>query len=266
MKKLHAFIITLVGLAVAALIISYNSFFIVNPGFTALQMRMGKFITSYDVSGCYVKMPFVDSVVLINNRINKAEIETSALSKDLQTVSIGMVINYRVKDARSLYQTVGTQFEQVIINPFTQESVKAIVAKFTAEDLIQCRHDAKDKVIAELASRLAPMHLILVDFNFIHLDFSKDFIHAVEEKQIAEQSAKTAKNLTEKVKEEALQIRSKAEAEAFSLKVKKESVNADLIALKQVEILAKAIEKWDGVLPKVTTNGTPFFNVGNAVQ
>ena len=174
--------------------VATESFFSVNPGFAAIQLRMGQIVRTVEVSGMYIKIPVVDSVVYIDKRINKTGIETPAMSRDLQSVQIGMVINYRVKDALKMYQDVGVHFEKIIIEPFAHESVKAVVAKFTAEDLIQYRHDAKDKVVSELRERLSLQHIMLVDFNFIHLDFSKDFIHAVEEKQIAEQSAKTAKN------------------------------------------------------------------------
>ena len=101
---------------------------------------------------------------------------------------------------------------------------------------------------------------MLVDFNFIHLDFSKDFIHAVEEKQIAEQSAKTSKNLTEKIKEEALQIRTRADAEAYAFQVQKESVSDNLIKLKQIEAQMYAIKKWNGVLPRMTGNAVPMIS------
>jgi regulator of protease activity HflC (stomatin/prohibitin superfamily) len=114
-----------------------------------------------------------------------------------------------------------------------------------------------------LKERLSSQHILLVDFNFIHLDFSKDFIHAVEEKQIAEQSAKTAKNLTEKIKEEAIQTRARAEAEAYALQIKKESVSAGLIELKQIEAQMKAIEKWDGVLPRMTGQAVPMIPLLN---
>ena len=117
-------------------------------------------------------------------------------------------------------------------------------------------------MVNELKERLAPLNITLIDFNFIHSDFSREFIHAVEEKQIAIQSAITAKNLTEKVKEEVLQTRSRAEAEAYALKIKKESVTPDLIELKKIEAQLKAIEKWDGRLPQVSGDSTPFINIG----
>ncbi|MCL4380069.1 prohibitin family protein, partial [Candidatus Dependentiae bacterium] len=176
-------------------------------------------------------------------------------------VSVGVVINYKVSDPFKLYQDIGSAFLDVIIDPFTQESVKVVVANFTAEDIIQRRQEAKQRVIDELRMRLEKRHIQLVDFNFTHLDFSADFIHAVEEKQIAEQLAKTARNLTEKVKEEALQTMKRAEAEAFALKVKKDAAtSSELIQLIKVEAQLKAIEKWDGVLPKMTGNQIPFIN------
>ncbi len=255
----------LFGLIIILLFNIGTAFYIVQPGYTALHLRLGRVIDTHTASGCYFKIPFFDTIVYLNNRICKSVIETTALSKDLQSVSIGVAINYKIRDAVTLYQTVGTDFERIIIDPFSQESIKAVVAKYTAEDLIQYRHDAKDKVCNELSERLLPLHITLVDFNFVHSDFSPDFIKAVEEKQIAEQSAKTTHNLTEKVKEETLQIKLKAEAEAYALKVKKESVTQELIALKKAEALIKAIEKWDGKLPRVATNAVPFLDVDKTI-
>jgi len=246
-------------LAFGILFVFAFSFYVVEPGYTALHLRMGRIIDSHTESGAYFKAPLVDTIIYINQRICKSEIETSALSKDLQTVSIEVAINYKINNAMQLYRTVGTNFEHVIINPFAQESIKAVIAKFTAEDLIQYRHTAKDKVFQELKERLFPLSIELIDFNFVHLDFSADFIKAVEEKQIAEQSAKTAKNLTEKVKEESLQIKSRAEAEAYSLNVKKSSVTPELIALKKTDAFIKAIDKWDGKLPHIMGGNAPFL-------
>ncbi|MGB8467948.1 MAG: prohibitin family protein [Candidatus Babeliales bacterium] len=247
----------------AILMIAPLSFYIVNPGYTALHLRLGEVIKVQKQTGAYLKIPVIDQIAYIDNRILKSEEETTALTKDLQHVSIGIAINYTIEDAFKLYESVGTHFEEIIIDPLSQECIKAVVAKFTAEDLIQYRHTAKDMVFNDLRDRLALMHIKLIDFNFVHSDFSRDFMHAVEEKQIAEQSAKTAKNLTEKVKEEMIQAKSKADAEAYGLKVKKESVTQELIALKKAEALIRAIEKWDGHLPRVAGGNTPFLSMND---
>lgn len=255
----------LLGLFVIILFNVGSAFYIVQPGYTALHLRLGRIIDTHAVSGCYFKIPLIDTIVYVNNRICKSVIETTALSKDLQSVSIGVAINYKISNAVQLYQNVGTDFERIIIDPFAQESIKAVVAKYTAEDLIQYRHDAKDKVCQELSERLLPLNIELIDFNFVHSDFSPDFIKAVEEKQIAEQRAKTTRNLTEQVKEEAVQIRSKAEAESYALTIKKDAVTQELIALKKAEAFIKAIEKWDGKLPKVVSSAMPFLDINNTL-
>lgn len=257
-------IITISTLALIGVLfgtVAMNSYFVVEPGYTALHLRMGRIVDAHAVSGAYFKMPFVDNIILINNRICKAVIETTALSKDLQTVSTEVAINYKINDAIQLYKAVGTDFEHVILNPFSQESIKAIVARFTAEDLIRVRHTAKEEVFHELKERLDPIYIELVDFNFVHLDFTPQFIHAVEEKQIAEQMAKTAHNLTEKVREEAIQTKERADAEAYSLNAKKSSVTPQLIALKKTDVLIKAIEKWDGKLPHFVGSTNPLVSL-----
>ncbi len=253
--------IPVIAIIIFTAIMSVFSFYTVQPGFTALQLRMGKIIAAEEISGIKFKMPFIDKIIYIDTRISKAREQTTALSRDLQTVNVGMVINYRIINPLELYRNIGTRFKGVVIDPFSQESVKAIIAQFTAEDLIQSRHIAKDKVLNDLRSRLKPLYIELVDFNFTHLDFSPEFIKAVEDKQIAEQSAKTAKNFSEVVKEEANQTRTRAEAEAYSLKVKRESITPELISLKEVEAQIKAVEKWDGILPLYTGNSTPLITL-----
>ena len=237
-----------------SIVLIFSSYYTVDPGYTALHLRMGKIINESVNSGTYYKMPLFDEIIMINNRICKAEIHTTALSKDLQTVSADVAINYRINSAIKLYKTVGTDFEKIILDPFSQESIKAIVARFTAEDLIRVRHTARDEVFTDLKNRLDPIYIELIDFNFVHLDFTPQFIHAVEEKQIAEQLAKTAFNLTAKIKEEALQTKLQADAEAYALNIKKSCTTPEIIMLKK-------IEKWNGQLPTYYGSSLPLMSV-----
>ncbi len=252
-------IIVIIFLLIAGVV--SNSISIIQPGYTGIQIRLGKVIRGKLGPGFYFTIPGIDSMKRINMRILKAEIETTAFSMDLQTVQIGVAINYKIENALNVYQSVGLDYERVIIDPFTQESVKAIIAQYTAEDLIRFRHEAKAKVYVELKKRLHTLSIYLVDFNFIHLDFSPDFIKAVEDKQIAEQSAKKSKHFTERIREEAVQTKAAAEAEAYALNIKKETVTDKLIELKKIEAFLKAIDKWDGVLPRVASSTIPLLDL-----
>jgi regulator of protease activity HflC (stomatin/prohibitin superfamily) len=259
-RRLTALVTT--GIVLFGLLaIASSSYYIVEPGYTAIHLRLGSMLYAHIDSGAYFKFPVIDSVILINNRICKTEIETTSLSKDLQTVKTEVAINFRINDAMQLYKTVGTNFDAVILNPFSQESIKAITARFTAEDLIRLRDTVKEEVFVELKKRLDPVFIELVDFNFVHLDFTPEFIRAVEDKQIAEQSAKTAHNLTEKVKEEMLQAKLRADAEVYALNAKKLAVTPQLIALKKADAFIKAIEKWDGKLPNYMGSTTPLLSI-----
>ncbi len=234
-------------------IILVNSYYVLNPGEVGIHLRLGRVVSEDSVSGLYFKIPFIDSIFKINVQIQKCMIETESLSKDLQSVSIGVALNYKIEDAISLYREVGINFEEVIINPLAQESIKAIVARYTAEELIQERHQAKDQVLLDIKDRLILRYIKLIDFNFMHIDFHQEFMKAVEDKQIAQQAAMTEKNLTEKVKQKIIQQKSLADAEAYSLNVVKQSITPLMIELKK-------IEKWDGKLPTYMGQATPLIS------
>lgn len=255
MVRIEKIIITIIlFIALIAGLFVLSPFYILNPGEVGIHLRLGRVVSEDTVSGIYFKAPLIDSISKINVQIQKCIIETESLSKDLQSVSIGVALNYKIEDAISLYREVGTNFEQIIINPLAQESIKAIVARYTAEELIQERHKAKDQVLQDIKERLIPRYIKLIDFNFIHIDFHKEFMKAVEDKQIAQQAAMTEKNLTEKVKQKIIQQKSLAEAEAYSLNMVKQSITPELIELKK-------IEKWNGVLPTYMGSGTPLINL-----
>lgn len=247
-------ILAITVLAVITGILSF-SFYTNQVGTTAIQTRLGSIAYVRNNPGFYLKIPMIDSIYYINNRIQKINIKTEALSKDLQFVFAEVALNYKVDNSEGLYREVGTHYKDIVIDPLAQESIKAIIAQYTAEELIQHRHEVKEKVLQDIRNCLNPRYISLVDFNFVHLDFHKEFMQAVEAKQIAQQKAMAAKNITEQVREEAIQNNLKADAEVYSLKVKRETLTPELIELRK-------IEKWDGKLPQtVTGSAVPFINI-----
>lgn len=247
----------IIGVIIAFnLIIIFGSYYIVAPGYTALQIRFGSIVNSQRVGGLYFKMPFIDEVVTMPNGIIRASIETHALSKDLQAISVGVDVNYRYINEIELYKSTRGMPEQIILIPFCHESIKAVISQYTAEELIHKRHEAKDKIFVDLKERLIPHYIDFIEVNFAHADFSDAFMHAVENKQIAQQESMMAQNLTEKVREKAIQTKLTADADAYAQQVKKQSATKELAQL-------KAIEKWNGVLPKYITGTIPFISLEN---
>lgn len=246
---------------IVLLILGRQSMYTVEPGCASILIRMGGIKAYNDVPGIYFKIPFIDKAVIFNKRVQMAEVHAEALSKDMQSIHVCVALNFKLENAMELYTNVGNNIGETIIFPFAQESIKAAIAQYTAEDLIHNRQHVKDEVASTLARRLTPFNITMVDLNFVGFEFSKDFIKAVEKKQIAEQRAKKAKNLTKKVQEEAEQSKARTDAEVYALHQKREAVTEELIQLKKAEAFIKAIDKWDGHMPRTISNAIPFLDI-----
>lgn len=231
------------------LVVVANCFTIVDAGHTGVVVTLGKVNDGVLQEGLHLKAPFVQRVVKIDNRIVKLEVDTEAFSKDLQTVATTLAINYRVDTSKSysIYKNIGADYETVLVAPAVNEVLKAITAKYTAEESVTNRALISDGLIDGLNDKLNNIGLYITDVNIINFDFSEAFIAAIEEKQVAQQQLLKAE--TEKqtaitnAEAEAETTRIKAEAEADANNKIKASLNENVIR-------SKFYEKWDGKLPQ----------------
>lgn len=250
--------IIIVVAVLAALIVLLNSVTIVDAGHTGVINTLGNVSENVLQEGLHFKIPFVQTIIKMDNRIVKLEVETEAFSKDLQTVDTKLAINYRVSKDKSyaIYKNVGSDYETILVSPAVNEVLKAITAKYTAEESVANRSLISQGLIEELNNKLNKNGIYVEDVNIINFEFSEAYIAAIEEKQVAEQRLLKAK--TEK--EEAIV---KAEAEAETLKIQSEAqANANDIlskSLSQNLIEYEKIKKWNGELPKVT-DGSAIIN------
>lgn len=230
--------------------LAFGSYFTVSAGNVAVKLRFGKLVGAYG-EGIHFKLPLVDTVEKFSVRIKKDSFDTEAFSKDLQTVGLTLAINHRIlpQTVESIYRNLGPEYTSTVLKPMVEEWTKAVIAKYSADSLISNRIQVAKELDEILKAKMAEKEVIVSDIAITNFEFSKQFLKAVEEKQIAEQEAKRATNLVEKVKKEAEQKILQAEAEAKSLRLQREVVSDNLIKLRQVEAQLKAIEKWDGRMP-----------------
>ena len=252
------------AIAVLAVFVLANCFTVVEAGHTGVVVTLGKVNEGVLQEGLHVKAPFVQQVVKIDNRIVKLEVATEAFSKDLQTVSTTLAINYRVDTAKSysIYKNIGANYEDVLVTPAVNEVLKAITAKYTAEESVTNRELISDGLVAGLNEKLNSIGLYITDVNIINFDFSEAFITAIEEKQVAQQQLLKAE--TEKqtaitnAEAEAETIRIKAEAEAKANETLNKSLTENVLEYNK-------IEKWNGELPQVVGSDTgTFIDLGKA--
>lgn len=253
-----------IGLIVALVIfVLFNLPFVFVPvGYRGVAIRLGNTTGNIYGQGLNFKIPFIESSVNIEVRTQKESVKATAASKDLQSVEAEVALNYSLDANKivNLYQTVGSDYKERIIAPVLQESVKAVTAKYTAEELITKRGQVSSDIRALLGEKLTPRGINAEDFNIVNFNFSKGFDAAIELKVTAEQNALAQKNKLEQIKYEAEQQIVTAKAQAETIKIQAEAVanqgGADYVQL-------KAIEKWNGQLPQqfIPGQALPFINL-----
>lgn len=245
-------------LVIFVLILLFNSFYTISAGYRGIVLTFQSPSMTPVAEGLHVKIPFIQSVVKMDTKTQKDELDASAASKDLQTVTAKIAINYHLTQSEvpRLYREIGIDYVSRVLNPAIQEVVKASTAQFTAEELITKREEVIDKITLMLKERMADRGIIVERVLITNFDFSKSFNDAIEAKVTAEQNALAAKNKLEQVKYEAQQAIEAAQGKAKAIQVEGDALRSS----PQVTEL-RAIEKWDGHLPQVTGGAIPFINL-----
>lgn len=237
----------------------------VPTGHTGIVTTFGQVEDYSFEAGIHFKLPWQE-VVNMDNRNQKATVDLSCFSSDIQEVAVTYTINYQIQksNAQTIYKTIGTSYFTTVIAPRIQEAVKSVIAKYNAENLIANREKLSAEVKDILIEKLALYNIEVLDASIENLDFSDVFTAAVEAKQVAEQTK--LKTQIEQEQEiiiaEAEAERAKIEAEADA-EVKKIEADAQLYATeKEAEANAKLsasltdtlisyfyTQRWDGKLP-----------------
>jgi len=241
----------------------------IGAGERGVVLNFGAVKPSVLGEGLHFRVPLQQEIVILDVKVQKASTDASASSSDLQEVSSTVAINYHIipDKANIVYQTLGTEFKERIIDPAVQEVVKAVSAKYTAENLITKRSSVSDAMKSTLTERLLEYNIAVDAFSIVEFSFSKIFVDAIESKQTAEQLALKAQRDLERIKIEAEQKITSAKAEAEALRLQRSNISTDLIELRRIEATLKAIEKWNGILPQVTGSGAvPFIGVGDIAK
>jgi regulator of protease activity HflC (stomatin/prohibitin superfamily) len=238
----------------------------VGPGQRGIVLNFGAVQKQVLDEGLHFRIPVMQQVILMDVKVQKAETDAAAASADLQDVSSRVALNYHVvpDKANIVYQKIGVEFKERIIDPAILEVVKAVTAKYTAEELITKRPAVSEAMRLALMDRLIANNIAVDAFSIVIFSFSKVFTEAIEAKQTAEQLALKAKRDLDRIKIEAEQKITAARAEAESLRLQRANISPDLIELRKIEANMKAIDKWDGILPQVTGGGAiPLIGLGD---
>lgn len=244
-KKIIIGLIILLGI-----ITLFSSFQTIKSGEVGLKVRFGKIVNTRLDEGLNLKVPFIEKIVTVNIKVQKTELETESSSKDLQTIATDLAVNYRIESekATNLYRTVGNNYQTTVLDPAIKESIKAVIAQYTAAEVITSRSEVSEKCKEELGKKVEKYGIVIDNFNITNLTFSEEYSKAIEEKQVAEQKLEKAR-----LEAEAKLVEAQATKKANDLM--KESLTNEIIT-------KEFIEKWDGKLPE-TYAGKDILGIFN---
>jgi len=220
--------------------------------------------------GLHFVVPFQDTVVNMEVRTLLFVKGTSSASKDLQTVTTEVTVNYHPdpESINILYKEVGLNYQNRIIAPAVEEVVKQVTANYNAEELITKRPLVKSDIEQEITKRLNVYNLITEVISITDFQFSALFSAAIESKVEAEQKAFKAENDLKRIEVEARQRAAQAEglaaANIAEAQGEAEAIRIINAALAQNPAYLEWLktQAWDGKLPLVVgEGGTPFIQI-----
>jgi prohibitin 2 len=267
-KRFTGVITILAVIAVIGLVVATSVFVRVPSGYRGVLMTFGKVEDKVLQEGLNYKVPFSQTVVLMNVQIQKAESTESTATKDLQEVSTTVAVNYRLNPIKvnEIYKDLREDYVSRVIKPNIEESLKATTAEYRAEELVTKRAVVKSTFDDILVERLSVFNIDVISVSLTDFQFSTSFAAAIESKVIAEQEALQAKNTLEQIRYEAQQqiiqaeaaknaTIARAEGDAFA-QIIQANATAKSIKLITEQMTAEYsqylwLQQWDGQLPVV---------------
>jgi regulator of protease activity HflC (stomatin/prohibitin superfamily) len=261
-----------IGIIVALLIVCiilWGSYVIVPAGSRGVVLWLGRVEQRIMNEGFYFKVPLTETVIKVDVRVQPHPFrEIDASSKEYQIVKMTGMMNFHIDPAfvHDLYQKVGLDFAEKVIDPAFNDFVKEVVPMYSIGEILPKREELRQTAMKKLGENLAKYHIIVDDIYFANIRFSPEYEKAIEAKQVAQQQVETQKQILAQREIEAQQKVATAKGEAESiLVVAQEQAKANEVlsrAITPILVSYKSIERWNGVLPQVSGGAIPFIELG----
>ena len=262
---------------------------IINPLHTVPTGHRGVITVGGNIKGIqsegYLLLWPWEKLNIFNVRAEQADIEKAEGStSDLQPVTTSLTVRYSVMPNK-----VAEVFEQYskdgnldsYINTATQETFKAVTAKFTAPELIAKRAVVSNEIGSQLRTKVALYGAQIINIDMRSFSFSREYMAAINEKATQEQLRQAAENkvltVTAEQKQkvavaeaEATAQKARADGEAYSalkiataqadaLKVQNAALaqNKEDLELRRIEVELEKAKRWDGKLPTNVYGSAP---------
>ena len=256
-------------LLIIILIIVWGTFVIVPAGHRGVALWWGSVENRIMGEGLNFKVPIAENVIKVDVKVQPHPFkEIDASSKEYQNVKMTGMMNFHIDPSfvNDLYQKVGLDFADKVIDPAFNDFVKEVVPTYPIGEILPKREEIRQRAMKKLGDNLARYHIIVDDIYFANIRFSPEYEGAIEAKQVAQQQVETQKQVLAQREIEAQQkvATAKGEAESILVVAQGQAKANDALSRSISPILVqyKGIEKWNGILPQVSGGAVPFIDLG----
>ena len=242
-------------------------------------------IKGIEAEGLVIVPPW-QKVSLFSIRAEMATIDKATGStSDTQPVDVDLTVRYsifpdRVAEVFEKYSHTGDLSSYV--QTATQETFKAVTARYSAPDLIAKRALVSSDILDLLKQKLEKYGAQVINIDMRNFSFSESYMTAINKKVTQEQLRLAAENEVLTVVAQQKQKVAVAEAEASALKAQADgqayatlkaataqaqaltvqndalSKSKDVLELRRIEVEMKKASTWDGKLPQAIYAGAPI--------
>ncbi len=251
------------------LILLWSSFVIIQAGPRGVVLWWGSVEKRIMAEGLNFKVPIAENVIKVDVRVQPHPFkEIDAASKEYQMVKLTGMMNFHIDPAyvNDLYQKVGLDFANKVIDPAFNDFVKEVVPIYAITDILPKREEIRKRAMSKLGDNLSRYHIIVDDIYFANIRFTPEYEKAIEAKQVAQQQVETHRQILAQREIEAQQkvATAKGEAESILVVAQGQGKANEVLARSISPILVqyKSVEKWNGILPQVSSGANPFVSLG----
>jgi len=257
------------ALLIVVVILLWGTFVVIPAGHRGVVLLWGSVEKRIMGEGLNFKIPLAERVIKVDVRVQPHPFrEIDAASKEYQSVKLTGMMNFHIDPAyvNDLYQKVGSDFAEKVIDPAFSDFIKEVVPTYAITEILPKREEIRKIAKIKLGDNLSRYHILVDDIYLSNIRFSPEYERAIEAKQVAQQQVETQKQVLAQREIEARQKVATAKGEAESTIIVAEGqARANTVLSRSISPLLvqyKSIEKWNGTLPQVAGGALPFINLG----
>jgi regulator of protease activity HflC (stomatin/prohibitin superfamily) len=256
-------------LSLIIVMVLWGTFVVIPAGHRGVALLWGSVEKRIMGEGLNFKLPLAETIIKVDVKVQPHPFkEIDASSKEYQNVKMTGMMNFHIDPmyVNDLYQKVGLDFADKVIDPAFNDFVKEVVPTYPIGEILPKREEIRQRAMKKLGDNLARYHIIVDDIYFANIRFSREYEGAIEAKQVAQQQVETQKQVLAQREIEAQQKVASAKGEAESIQVvamgQAKANEAISRSISPILVQYKGVEKWNGILPQVSGGAVPIIDLG----